>query len=119
MADKCCVLNGLPQYTPVDQYAGAHRRRRLRRQLLRLGILLLIIYLIRSQWNVSRNAGLEVQSRLLSLRKLESDYAACARLRQLPQDPSGYRGSNARHVEGQNPILIRNATVWTGKLYGL
>ena len=32
----------------------------------------------------------------------------------MPQDPSGGRERSARYVDGHKPVLIRNATVWTG-----
>lgn len=51
----------------------------------------------------------------LSTARLVSEYEICSKLRSVPKDPSGPREKNARYVDGQKPILIRNATIWTGE----
>ncbi|EME49587.1 hypothetical protein DOTSEDRAFT_164108 [Dothistroma septosporum NZE10] len=114
MTDKRSADGDLPQYTPFDQYAGTRRRGRSKRRLIRLAVAAVLAFTLYSQWNAS-NAGIhDAVSPSLSLERLETDHATCAKLRKTPQDPGGHRKSNARYVEGQKPLLIRNATVWTG-----
>ena len=117
MADKRYIVDDLPRYTPFDQHVGAPRRRRSRRRLLtRLTVCALIAYAVYSQWRYS-TGGTPESSPPLDWERLETEYATCAKLRHVPQDPSGHRHSNARHVADQKPVLIRNATVWTGMLF--
>lgn len=68
-----------------------------------------LAYISYVQWFSKDN----VQS--LSTERLKQDYATCAKLRTIPVDPSGHRNVSARYVEGAKPVLIRNATVWTGE----
>lgn len=110
--DKLEALDGLPVYTPKDQYAPHHRRRRTRRKALRFAGLACLAYLAYVQW-FSRNST--SGPNLLSTERLTQDHATCAKLRSTPVDPSGHRNVSARYVEGMKPILIRNATVWTGE----
>lgn len=112
MMDKIEGMDGLPVYTPMDQYAPHHRRRRVRRRALRVIVLACIGYIAYSQWFSKSNNG---PQEMLSAERLNQDYATCAKLRSTPVDPSGYRNVSARYVEGGKPVLIRNATVWTGE----
>ncbi|KAF2173115.1 hypothetical protein M409DRAFT_49603 [Zasmidium cellare ATCC 36951] len=107
--DKDWSSDGLPQYSQVDQFAHVHRRRHFKRRVIRLLVLACVGYAIFTHWQSSNHTT------LLSTERLQSDYATCASLRQVPSDPSGHRERNARFVDGQKPILIRNATVWTGE----
>lgn len=113
--DKDWNLEGLPQYSQVDQFAHVHRRRHAKRRILRLMVLACLGYVVFIHWQSSSNASRGNHSALLSAERLENDYATCASLRREPHDPSGERERNARFVDGQKPILIRNATVWTGE----
>lgn len=110
--DKVEELDGLPVYTPRDQYASHHRRRRIRRRALRVVVLACFAYAAYVHW-FSRDSTIKEQ--LLSSERLNDGYATCRKLRTLPVDPSGHRNVSARYVEGGKPILIRNATVWTGE----
>ena len=106
----------LPRYSPVDEYATHRLRRRRRRGIVRLLVLAClgcIVYTHWTQWEEPHSIGRK--NGLLSIQKLQSDYATCARLRSVPQDASGARERNARYVEGHSPVLIRNATVWSGE----
>ncbi|KAK4507311.1 hypothetical protein PRZ48_001046 [Zasmidium cellare] len=113
--DKDGSSDGLPQYSRVDQYAHVHRRRHVKRRVIRLLLLTCLGYAIYTHWQSSPRLDQASHSALLSSERLQTDYATCASLRRVPQDPSGHRDRNARYVDGQKPILIRNATVWTGE----
>lgn len=110
--DKIEALDGLPVYTPRDQNPPRHRRRRSRRSGLRIVVLACLAYAVYLHWFSS---GSVPEQQLLSFKRLSQDYATCVKLRSSPVDPSGDRNVSARYVEGGKPILIRNATVWTGE----
>ncbi|KEQ98053.1 hypothetical protein AUEXF2481DRAFT_46299 [Aureobasidium subglaciale EXF-2481] len=78
---------GLPQYSEVVKPWADRRRRR----------------------RIFRSAS------LLSSTRLQDDYATCAALQSVPVNPSGVREYNKRYVNGTKPVLIQNATVWTGE----
>jgi hypothetical protein len=52
---------------------------------------------------------------IITAKALQGDYDHCSKLRHVPQDPHQSRNVSRRYVPGQKPILIRNATVWTGE----
>ncbi|WPG98307.1 Hypothetical protein R9X50_00109500 [Acrodontium crateriforme] len=101
----------LPRYTPVDEFAGSRSRRRLKRRVFRLVALLTLTYVIYQHWI---SPGQSESHQLLSIERLEKDYALCSKLRSVPKDPSSFRQHNARNPSPK-PVLIRNATVWTGE----
>jgi hypothetical protein len=103
----------LPKYSVTDehQYQPLRRRRQIKRRIAGAALVCLG-YLLFSQWQSQYRSA---ATSLLSIEKLEADHARCAQLRSVPRDPSGPRERNARFVDGHNPILIRNATVWTGE----
>lgn len=109
--DKIETIDELPVYTPRDQYASQHFRRRVRRRALRFIVLACVAYIAYVQW-FSTNSTKRQQ--FLSAERLRQDYATCAKLRSTPVDSSGHRNVSARYVAGGKPVLIRNATVWTG-----
>jgi imidazolonepropionase-like amidohydrolase len=51
----------------------------------------------------------------LSVQKLHEQLATCKLLRSVPSGPSAARAANKRWVPGTKPILIRNATIWSGE----
>lgn len=110
--EKIEELDGLPVYSPRDQYAPHHHRRRVRRRALRWIVLACIASIVYLQWSSTGNSN---RNTLLSTKRLSQEYATCAKLRSTPVDPSGPRNVSARYVEGGKPTLIRNATVWTGE----
>jgi hypothetical protein len=103
----------LPKYSVTDehQYQPLRRRRQIKRRIAGAALVCLA-YLSYSQWHSQANSA---TPSLLSIERLEADHAKCNELHSIPKDPSGPRDRNARFVEGHNPILIRNATVWTGE----
>ena len=106
----------LPKYSPIDDYpVHRHRRRREPPRIVKLAILACLGYVVYSHWNrPTFNHRWNQQGGFLSIEKLQEDHAVCSKLRSVPQDPSDHRERNARWID-QKPILIRNATVWTGE----
>jgi imidazolonepropionase-like amidohydrolase len=51
----------------------------------------------------------------LSVQRLHEQLAACKLLRSVPAGPSGPREVNKRWIAGTKPVLILNATIWTGE----
>jgi imidazolonepropionase-like amidohydrolase len=83
---------------------------------VKLAILACLGYVVYSHWNrPTFNHYSNQQNGFLSIGKLQEDHALCSKLRSVPQDPSGHRERNTRWNDDQKPILIRNATVWTGE----
>lgn len=80
--------------------------------MLRFSVLACLGYIL---YSLSISSGRPLQAGLLSTDRLQEDYATCAKLRTKPEDPSGHRNVSARYVEGVKPVLIQNATVWTGE----
>lgn len=110
--------DGLPRYSPIDEHRPRHRRRRRRGapRIVKLAILACLGYIVYTHWNQQTpNVRLTSPHGILSVEKLREEHAICSKLRSVPQDPSGHRERNARYVDGHKPVLIRNATVWTGE----
>ncbi|KAI7154324.1 amidohydrolase [Hortaea werneckii] len=105
----------LPRYSTSDEYAALRQRRQWRRRILRLAILVAFGFAL-FHWSSDINkAKSTTDQELLSKERLVADYATCSKLRHKPQDPIGPREANARWQQSQKPVLIRNATVWTGE----
>lgn len=107
--------DGLPRYSTSDEYAALRQRRQWRKRILRLAILVAFGFALfhwSSDINKTKSA---TDQELLSKERLVADYATCSKLKHKPQDPSGPREANARWQQSQKPVLIRNATVWTGE----
>ncbi|KAI5245189.1 hypothetical protein E4T43_03299 [Aureobasidium subglaciale] len=101
---------GLPQYSEVVK-PWADRRRR--RRIFRAVAATCLSYFAYSAYKISSNT--EKPASLLSATRLQDDYATCAALHSVPINPSGVREYNKRYVNGTKPVLIQNATVWTGE----
>ncbi|KAI5251661.1 hypothetical protein E4T42_04084 [Aureobasidium subglaciale] len=101
---------GLPQYSEVVK-PWADRRRR--RRIFRVVAATCLSYFAYSAYRISSNT--EKSASLLSSTRLQDDYATCAALQSVPVNPSGVREYNKRYVNGTKPVLIQNATVWTGE----
>ncbi|MCJ1386948.1 hypothetical protein MMC17_010077 [Xylographa soralifera] len=102
----------LPEYSEiVSPWTQVPRKRK--RHVLRLVALLFLSCLIYNVNNLWKNMRQPLD--ILSVHRLEEDYATCSILRHIPKDPSGMRVRNARFVNGTKSLLIRNATVWTGE----
>ncbi|RMZ26346.1 hypothetical protein D0859_09587 [Hortaea werneckii] len=105
----------LPRYSTSDEYAALRQRREWRKRILRLAVLVAFGFAL-FQWSSDTNNPKSMSDQaLLSKERLNADYATCSKLRHTPQDPSGPREANARWQQSQKPVLIRNATVWTGE----
>lgn len=109
----------LPPYSVADglRVDSRHRytvRRSRALRLLAFGCLAFVAY---TQWFQLRRDYWSPESHPvgLSLERLQADVATCSKLRHKPADPSGPRDRNARYVDGHDPTLIRNATVWVGE----
>lgn len=125
--------NGLPPYSavaahapPTSPHSQAHGRRHIRpTRAVRLLVLSFLAFLAYAQWrqipssSSSRDgsAGSATVSRHgLSVAQLHQNLAVCSKLRSKPTDPIGLgRERNARYIDGHEPTLIRNATVWVGE----
>ncbi|MCJ1308031.1 hypothetical protein MMC25_001681 [Agyrium rufum] len=110
----------LPHYSEIDQRQPGHRRGlRQRRRRIALKVLTFagFWYLVWSQLTAPLLYSSTAKDRVstLSLERLQEEHAICSKLRSVPKDPSGPRERSLRYVEGHKPVLIRNATVWTGE----
>jgi hypothetical protein len=103
-------LDDLPSYdSVVRQWSKKRRSRRLIRVTVIVSILFAAYYFTQiSKYSINSSKGLSVS-------KLQEQHASCQSLRHVPVDPSGPRLFNKRWVNGTKPILIKNATVWTGE----
>jgi imidazolonepropionase-like amidohydrolase len=101
---------GLPQYSEVVR-PWADRRRR--RRVFRLVAATCLSYFAYSAYKISANTEKPVS--LLSAARLQEDFATCAELQRVPEALSSGREYNKRYVKGTKPVLIQNATVWTGE----
>ncbi|KAK3625394.1 hypothetical protein LTR56_003999 [Elasticomyces elasticus] len=105
--------DGLPRYTPVDEHTTRPRRRRHGPpRIIKVLILSLIGYAVYTHWNPTPQRH---HVSMLSTERLQAEHAHCGKLRSVPKDPSGPRERNARYLDGQKAVVIRNATVWTGE----
>ncbi|KAK5684765.1 hypothetical protein LTS10_002839 [Elasticomyces elasticus] len=113
MTESLREKDGLPRYTPVDEHVTRPRRRRHGPpRIIKVIILSLIAYAVYTHWNTTSTRR---HVSLLSAERLQAEHAHCSKLRSVPKDPSGSRERNARYLDGQKAVLIRNATVWTGE----
>jgi imidazolonepropionase-like amidohydrolase len=101
---------GLPQYSEVVR-PWADRRRK--RRVFRLVAATCLSYFAYSAYKISANT--EKPASLLSVTRLQEDLATCATLQRVPEALSSGREYNKRYVNGTKPVLIQNATVWTGE----
>jgi hypothetical protein len=108
------TLDDLPTYTDATTFSPSqpwHSRRRARKRLriLSLACFALLAY---HTYTIAKNT--HPQS-TLSLEQLHAEHAVCATLRSKPVDSSNVRDYNKRWVNTTKPLLIRNATIWTGE----
>ncbi|MCJ1390421.1 hypothetical protein MMC18_003280 [Xylographa bjoerkii] len=102
----------LPEYSEtVSPWNQVPRRRK--RRIFRLAALLLLVCSVLNVNILWKNV--QHPSSILSVNRLQEDYATCSLLRRVPKDPSGTRMRNSRFVNGTKSLLIRNATVWIGE----
>ncbi|KAF2119667.1 amidohydrolase [Lophiotrema nucula] len=103
-------VEALPTYS--DAVRPWHKRRR-RRRTIRLLAAVFLAYFAISAFKIARNTTKPASA--LSTERLREDHATCTRLRTVPVEPKGTRDQNKRWVKGTKPVLIRNATIWTGE----
>lgn len=107
--------DGLPRYSQFDEHPKHHwRRRRGPPRIVKLAILACLGYFVYTNWQQSHGRQIPERS-FLSLEKLHEDHSFCSKLRSVPQQLNVTRERNARYVQGHKPVLIRNATIWTGE----
>lgn len=109
-------MTGLPTYTDATAikepaWPWCHRRRR--RRTFRVFAVACLTYLAYHTVKIANNTTKPVTT--LSIEQLHADYAICAALKSKPTDPSAARHTNKRWVNTTKPLLIRNATIWTGE----
>ena len=100
----------LPSYGDVVPYWSTHRRRR---RTLRAAALLGLLYLGYTATRIAQNT--RTTPSLVSIELLKEDLQYCKELRHVPTDSSGPRERSARWNPAIKPVLIRNATVWSGE----
>ncbi|PVH95761.1 hypothetical protein DM02DRAFT_600229 [Periconia macrospinosa] len=109
--------DGLPTYTDATSTPHKVRRpwadRRRRRRTIRVLATAFLVYLVYQTYKIANNTRRPAST--LSIQRLEQDYTTCAALRKKPDETSSSRDSNKRWIKGTKPLLIRNATVWTGE----
>lgn len=109
--------DGLPTYTDATTTSHKIRRpwadRRRRRRTIRAFATAFLVYLVYQTYRIANNTQKPLGT--LSIERLHQDYATCATLRKKPVEIRTSRNFNKRWVKGTKPLLIRNATVWTGE----
>jgi len=109
--------DSLPTYTAATASSSRSRAtwgiRRPKRRAFRLIAATCLTYLAYSAYKIAGNTTKPGST--LSVERLQQDYAVCAALRKKPVDTATARDHNKRWVEGTKPLLIRNATIWTGE----
>ncbi|KAF2996213.1 hypothetical protein E8E13_002226 [Curvularia kusanoi] len=104
----------LPSYndaTTASTRPWLHRRQK-RRTFRFIGAAALT-YLAYTTLRIANNT--EPAGSTLSIAKLQADLDVCSALRQHPAEPKAARHHNKRWIKSTKPVLIRNATVWTGE----
>ncbi|ORX98366.1 hypothetical protein BCR34DRAFT_593207 [Clohesyomyces aquaticus] len=89
--------------------------RRPKRRTVRLLAIACIAYFAFSTYKIASNTA--KPSTNLLIERLHQDYATCASLKRNPAAKTSEkpRNYNKRWVNSTRPLLIRNATVWTGE----
>lgn len=87
--------------------------RRQKRRTFRIFGAAALTYLAYTTVRIAHNTERTVST--LSVAKLQEDLNVCSTLRQQPLESSQHREYNKRWVNSTKPVLIRNATIWTGE----
>jgi hypothetical protein len=98
-----------PSPAPIPTWMN----RRPRRRGFRVLTTACLVFLAFSAYQITGNTRKSTNT--LSIERLHQDYAVCAALRKTPTQVSAARDQNRRWVKGTKPLLIRNATIWTGE----
>lgn len=104
----------LPRYDElVTPTRRRHRHRR--RRFVKLVVISCLLFLIYTHW-YGRDNSSRHSNAVLSQEKLRQNHETCSKLHSKPKDPEGLgRERNARYIDGNKAVLIKNATVWTGE----
>ncbi|KAF2664530.1 amidohydrolase [Microthyrium microscopicum] len=105
-------LEDLPSYNSAIR-PWPLRNRRGPRRIIRFLAPLCLLFFGYYTYLISQNTAHPTNN--LSITKLQEQHASCAELRRVPTGPVGPRSFSGRWVNGTKPVLIRNATVWTGE----
>ncbi|KAF1952966.1 amidohydrolase [Byssothecium circinans] len=110
--------DGLPTYTDATSIEPTRNRsswrpRPRRRLAIRIMMAGFLAYVAFSAYAINRVT--EKPTSTLSINRLKADYATCSALRRKPVESSGVRDHNKRWIKGTKPLLICNATIWTGE----
>ncbi|KAF3036127.1 hypothetical protein E8E11_002465 [Didymella keratinophila] len=105
----------LPTYDDATSAAASRSwlHRRQKRKTLRVLGAAALTYLAYLTFRIANNTEPPISN--LSVAKLQQDHAVCASLRQKPVESSAHRDHNKRWIKSTKPVLIRNATIWTGE----
>ena len=106
---------GLPTYDDATMASTPRPwlHRRQKRRMFRIIGATALIYLAYTTLKIANNTKSPVST--LSITKLEEDLGFCSSLRRQPVESSAHREHNKRWVKSTKPVLIRNATIWTGE----
>ncbi|KAF9690562.1 hypothetical protein EKO04_011420 [Ascochyta lentis] len=105
----------LPTYDDATT-ASAPRpwlHRRQKRKTFRLLGAAAFAYLTYTTLKIASNTERSIST--LSINKLQQDLTVCSSLRHQPVESTAHREHNKRWINSTSPVLIRNATVWTGE----
>jgi imidazolonepropionase-like amidohydrolase len=102
---------GLPTYTDAVR---PWKTRRQKRKTFRFIAVAALTYFAFSAYKIANNTRKPATT--LSIEKLYNDHATCVALRRVPAiEARATRNINKRWLSGTKPLLIRNATIWTGE----
>lgn len=87
--------------------------RRQKRRTFRVFGAAALTYLAYTTLRIANNTERTIST--LSIAKLQEDLNVCSSLSQRPLESSAPREFNKRWVNATKPVLIRNATIWTGE----
>jgi imidazolonepropionase-like amidohydrolase len=103
----------LPTYRDATTPGHAWLNRRRKRRTARLMATACLVYLAYYAYKIASNTA--KPARTLSASLLNDNYATCTSLRRKPGQVKVEREYNKRWVKGTRPLLIRNASIWTGE----
>jgi hypothetical protein len=105
--------DGLPTYNDATTTSRPWRNHRRKRRPFRIVALACLAYFAYSVFRIASNTSKPVTT--LSVDKLNEDLATCSALRAEPSEILEQRNVNKRWIATTKPMLIRNATIWTGE----
>ena len=105
----------LPSYDDATTTSAPRQwmHRRQKRKTFRFIGAAALTYLAYTTLRIANNTEPAVSN--LSIAKLQADLNICSTLKQRPIEPEAHRDHNKRWIKSTKPVLIRNATIWTGE----